>query len=80
MPSADHRPWGGIRLQSASFSIALFMRWWGNSYSGGGNVGEISCDTGGVDNIVEGELVNQGAVLEQQGQWLLEWKYVNQFH
>lgn len=31
---------------------------------------EISCNTGGVDNIVEGELVNEGAELEEKGQWL----------
>jgi hypothetical protein len=33
-------------------------------------VGEIGCNTGSVDDIVEGELVNEGARLEQKGQWL----------
>jgi hypothetical protein len=35
-----------------------------------GDVRQISSDTGGVDDIVEGKLVNEGAVLEKQGQRL----------
>lgn len=33
-------------------------------------MGKIGSDTGRVDDIVEGELVNEGAVLEEQGQRL----------
>jgi hypothetical protein len=33
-------------------------------------VGQIGSDTGGVDDIVEGELVDELAGLEEQRQWL----------
>ena len=44
----------------------------GGTYSVGGDVGEIGGDTWSVDNIIERELVNEGAELQKQGQWL-EW-------
>ena len=40
------------------------------TYGGGGNVREIGSDTGGVDDIVEGELVNERRELEEEGQGL----------
>ena len=33
-------------------------------------MGEIGRNTWSVDNIVEGELVNEWACLEEKGQWL----------
>jgi len=33
-------------------------------------VGEISGNTWGVDNIVESELIDERAGLEEEGQWL----------
>jgi hypothetical protein len=33
-------------------------------------VGQIGSDTGRVDDIVESELVNELAGLEEKGQWL----------
>lgn len=32
---------------------------------------QVSCNTGSVDNIVEGELVNEGGELEEEGQRLM---------
>lgn len=40
------------------------------TYSVGGDVGQVGGNTGGVDDIVEGELVDKGAELEEQGQGL----------
>ena len=42
------------------------------TYGVGRDVREIGRNTGGVDNIVQSELVHQGAELEQEGQWLDE--------
>ena len=39
---------------------------------GGGDVGEILSNTGGVDDIVQGELVDEGARLEEQRQGLAD--------
>lgn len=33
-------------------------------------MGDIGSDTGGVDDIVKGELVNEGGELQEQGQRL----------
>jgi hypothetical protein len=38
-------------------------------------MGEVGGDAGGVDDIVEGELVNEGRGLEEQGQWLEAGQY-----
>lgn len=40
------------------------------TYGGGGDVREIGSDTGGVDDIVESELVNERRELEEEGQGL----------
>jgi hypothetical protein len=40
------------------------------TYGLGGDVRQISSDARGVDDIVESKLVNEGAVLEKQGQRL----------
>jgi hypothetical protein len=40
------------------------------TYRAGGNVRQIGGDTGGVDDIVQGKLVNERGELEQQGQRL----------
>ena len=40
------------------------------TYGNGGDVREIGSDTGGVDNIVEGELVDERAGLEEEGERL----------
>jgi hypothetical protein len=34
------------------------------------NVGEIRRDAGGVDDIVEGEVVDEGAGFEEEREWL----------
>lgn len=41
-----------------------------STYGLGGDVGEIGGNTGGVDNIVEGELIDERAELEEEGQRL----------
>ena len=41
------------------------------TYGVGGDVGEVGSDTGSVDDIVQGELINQRAELEEEGQGLL---------
>lgn len=33
-------------------------------------MGQVGSNTGSVDNIVQGELVNEGAELQEEGQWL----------
>ena len=38
----------------------------------GGNVGQVGGHTGGVDDIVERELVDERAGLEEEGQWLAD--------
>ncbi len=40
------------------------------TYGSGGDVGEVGSDTGSVDDIVEGKLVNQRGGLEQEGEGL----------
>lgn len=40
------------------------------TYGGGGDVRQVGRDTGGVDDIVEGELVDEGAELQQQREGL----------
>jgi hypothetical protein len=40
------------------------------TYGGGGDVGEIGGNAWGVDNIVEGELIDERGSLEKEGQWL----------
>jgi hypothetical protein len=40
------------------------------TYRVGGDVRQIGRDTGGVDDIVQGELVNQRGELEEKGQRL----------
>lgn len=40
------------------------------TYSLGGDVGQVSTNTWGVDDIVEGELVDERAELQEQGQRL----------
>lgn len=42
------------------------------TYSGGGDVREVGSNTRGVDNIVEGQLIDMRAGLEEKRQWL-EW-------
>jgi len=42
----------------------------GAAYSIGGDVRQVSGNTGSVDNIVEDELVNEGGELEEERQWL----------
>ena len=41
-----------------------------STYGLGGDVGEIGSNTWGVDNIVEGELIDERAELEEEGQRL----------
>lgn len=40
------------------------------AYGNGGDVREIGGDTGSVDNIVEGELIDERAGLEEEGERL----------
>jgi hypothetical protein len=40
------------------------------TYSHGGDMAQIGGDAGGVDDIVEGELVDERAGLEEEGQGL----------
>jgi hypothetical protein len=40
------------------------------AYRGGGDVGQVGRNTGSVDDIVEGELVDEGRSLEEEGQRL----------
>jgi hypothetical protein len=40
------------------------------TYGNGGDVGQIGSDTGGVDDIVEGKLVNQRRGLQQEREGL----------
>jgi hypothetical protein len=42
------------------------------TYSHGGDMAQIGGDAGGVDDIVEGELVDKRAGLEEEGQGLGE--------
>jgi hypothetical protein len=42
----------------------------GSAYGSGRDVRKISSNTGGVDNIVKGQLVNKRAQLEEEGEWL----------
>ena len=44
-----------------------------STYGLGGDVGEIGSNTGGIDNIVEGQLIDERAVLEEEGQRLNEY-------
>lgn len=53
------------RTQLGPFAIGLYR-----TYRLGRDVREIGSDTGGVDDIVERELVNERAVLEQERQGL----------
>jgi len=46
------------------------------SYRGGGNVGQIGSNARGVDDIIESELVDQLAGLEEKGQRLCVVSYV----
>lgn len=48
-----------------------------NTYSLRGNVRQISTNTWGVDNIVEGEFINERAELQKQGQRLKRGKKVS---
>jgi hypothetical protein len=41
-----------------------------HTYGHGGDVREISSHTGGVDNIVEGKLINERRGLEEEGERL----------
>lgn len=41
------------------------------TYSWGRDVREIRCNTWSIDNIVQGELGDERAGLEEKGQWLL---------
>jgi hypothetical protein len=43
-----------------------------DTYSGGSNVGEVGSNTGGVDNIVEGELINERRSLQEEGEGLAD--------
>jgi len=45
---------------------------WLATYGCGGDVGEVSSNTGGVHDIVEGELIDEGAQLHKQGKRLAE--------
>jgi hypothetical protein len=45
--------------------------YYGSSYSWRRDVREICCDTWGVDNIVQGQLGDERAGLEEERQWLL---------
>ena len=58
-------PWCSL-VSLATTSAKLVLA----TYGGGGDVREIGSDTGGVDDIVEGELVNEGRELEEEGQGL----------
>jgi hypothetical protein len=40
------------------------------AYRGGGDVGKVGSNTRGVDNIVQSQLVDVRAALEEQGQGL----------
>jgi hypothetical protein len=40
------------------------------TYGNRGDVREISSNTGGVDNIVEGKVINERASLQQEGERL----------
>ena len=42
----------------------------GYTHSGCGDVRDIGSNTGSVDNIVEGELRDEGGGLEEEGEWL----------
>lgn len=42
----------------------------GSTHGNRGDVGQVGSDAGGVDNVVEGELVNEGRELEEEGQRL----------
>lgn len=55
-------------LESELGSILLWQV--AGDFSAGGDVGEISGNTWGVDNIVESELIDERAGLEEEGQWL----------
>ena len=55
------------RLAKAGVQGAIFV-----TYGVRRDVRKVGSNTGGVDNIVESELVHQGAELEQEGQWLIE--------
>ena len=42
------------------------------TYGNGGDVREIGCDARSIDYIIERELVDQWAGLQQKGEWLGE--------
>jgi hypothetical protein len=46
------------------------------TYGHGGDVGEIGGDTGGVDHIVQSELIDERARLQQQREGLSKHKLV----
>lgn len=60
----------GYFLQCTSvvsfFHRGGFSGYVGDTYSDGGNVGEIGSDARGVDDIVEGELINVGGELQKK--------------
>jgi hypothetical protein len=43
----------------------------GATYSGGRNVRQVGSDTRGVDDIKEGELVNERGELQEEREWLI---------
>ena len=54
--------------------LSLFLDGFGcrieGAYRWCGDVRQVSADTGRVDNIVEGELVDESTALQEKGQWL----------
>lgn len=42
----------------------------GYTYSNGGDVGEVSSDTWGIDDIVKSKLINERAGFEEEGERL----------
>lgn len=62
--------YGGRRKLSVLDAGEMDVDSSGQTYSRGGNVGKIGRDTGGVHNIVEGQLVDEGTGLEEEGQRL----------
>lgn len=77
MRASAHHPWGGSRRVSDAFQLSpeareqRASRWGGRkTYSNRGDVGKIGGDTGSVDDIVQGELVNVRASLQQKREGL----------
>lgn len=42
------------------------------TYRDGGDMRQVCSDAGSIHDIVEGKLVDEGARLEEEGQWLCE--------